>query len=424
MRYISTRGTDVSFSLSEAMEMGLAPDGGLIVPSEFPEPVGDSFKGGETLHEVAVRLLEPFFADDALAPQLEEICGAAFNFPIPLKDLPRETSVLELFHGPTAAFKDVGARFLAECLSRMARADQRPLTVLVATSGDTGGAVAAAFHRKPGIEVEVLFPKGRVSLRQEKQLTTWGENVRAFAVEGDFDDCQRLVKEAMADPELGRRRRVSSANSINVGRVLPQMVYYAWAALEYRRRHGVEPGFIVPSGNLGNAAAAIWTKRMGLPLREIVLATNANRSVSAFIDGGNWQVFPTVATLATAMDVGYPSNMERLLHFFGGETETRQALSACRVRDNDIRRVISQGREQWGEIWDPHTATAVAARERLERHDWILVATAHPAKFETIVEPLIGQKLPVPPSLKLVLDRPSHAIQLPPHLNALKEALN
>ena len=192
MRYTSTRGTEFTFSLSEAMEMGLAPDGGLIVPSEFPEPVGDSFKGGETLHEVAVRLLEPFFANDALAPQLEEICCAAFNFPIPLKDLSRETSVLELFHGPTAAFKDVGARFLAECLSRMARVDQRPLTVLVATSGDTGGAVAAAFHRKPGIEVEVLFPKGMVSLRQEKQLATWGENVRAFAVEGDFDDCQLI----------------------------------------------------------------------------------------------------------------------------------------------------------------------------------------------------------------------------------------
>ncbi len=192
MRYISTRGTDVTFSLSEALEKGLAPDGGLIVPSEFPEPVGDSFKGGETLHEVAVRLLEPFFEDDTLAPQLEEICCAAFSFPIPLKDLPRETSVLELFHGPTAAFKDVGARFLAECLSRMARVDQRPLIVLVATSGDTGGAVAAAFHRKSGIEVEVLFPKGMVSLRQEKQLATWGENVRAFAVEGDFDDCQLI----------------------------------------------------------------------------------------------------------------------------------------------------------------------------------------------------------------------------------------
>jgi threonine synthase len=213
-----------------------------------------------------------------------------------------------------------------------------------------------------GTEVAVLFPKGMVSARQEKQLTTWGGNVRAFAVEGNFDDCQRLVKEAMADPELGSRRRLSSANSINVGRLLPQMTYYAWAAMEYRSRHGTDPGFIVPSGNLGNAAAATWTWRMGLPLREIVLATNANRSISAFFEGGAWKVHPTVATLATAMDVGCPSNMERLLHLFGGEAETRLALRACQVTDDEIRRVVTEGQEQWGEVWDPHTATAVAAR--------------------------------------------------------------
>ena len=424
MRYISTRGAGLTFSLSESIKMGLAPDGGLIVPEQLPERVGGLFTGGETLQEVAARLLEPFFDGDELAPQLEEICCAAFNFPIPLKDLPRETAVLELFHGPTAAFKDVGARFLAECLSRMAAIEQRPLTMLVATSGDTGGAVAAAFHGKPGIEVAVLFPKGMVSPRQEKQLTTWGGNVRAFAVEGDFDDCQRLVKEAMADPELRSRRSVSSANSINVGRLLPQMVYYAWAALEYRDRHGAEPGFIVPSGNLGNAAAAMWAWRMGLPLREVVLATNFNRSISAFLDGGRWQAFPTVGTLATAMDVGCPSNMERLLHLFGGEAETRRALRAFRVTDDDIRRVVTRGREEWGEIWDPHTATAVAARDRLDSRDWILVATAHPAKFETIVEPLIGQSVPIPASLREVLDRPSHATPLPPRLEALRVALS
>jgi threonine synthase len=424
VRYISTRGSGTSFGLSEAIKMGIAPDGGLLVPERLPEPIGTTFAGGETWQEVAVRLLKPFFAGDVLAPQLEEICRAAFNFPIPLKDLARQTAVLELFHGPTAAFKDVGARFLAECLSRVAQVEHRPLTMLVATSGDTGGAVAAAFHGKPGTEVAVLFPKGMVSARQEKQLTTWGGNIRAFAVEGDFDDCQRLVKEAMADPELGRRRRLSSANSINVGRLLPQMTYYAWAALEYRRRHGAVPGFIVPSGNLGNATAAAWTWGMGLPLREIVLATNANRSISAFFDGGAWQAYPTLATLATAMDVGCPSNVERLLHLFGGEEETRLALRACQVADDEIRRAVTEGCEQWGEVWDPHTATAVAARERLGSEHWILVATAHPAKFETVVEPLIGQTVPIPPSLREVLDRPSHATPLPPRLEALKEVLS
>jgi threonine synthase len=228
----------------------------------------------------------------------------------------------------------------------------------------------------------------------------------------------------MADPELGRRRRLSSANSINVGRLLPQMTYYAWAALEYRRRHGAVPGFIVPSGNLGNATAAAWTWGMGLPLREIVLATNANRSISAFFDGGAWQAYPTLATLATAMDVGCPSNVERLLHLFGGEEETRLALRACQVADDEIRRAVTEGCEQWGEVWDPHTATAVAARERLGSEHWILVATAHPAKFETVVEPLIGQTVPIPPSLREVLDRPSHATPLPPRLEALKEVLS
>jgi threonine synthase len=423
MRYASTRGGAEPVSLSVAVERGLAPNGGLYVPETYPEIPAELLDGAESLADVADRVLAPFFAGDALAPALGDICREAFAFPVPLRELRGGTAVLELFHGPTAAFKDVGARFLAALMSRLGGDDARPLTILVATSGDTGGAVAAAVHGRPGVEVAVLFPAGMVSPRQEKQLTAWGGNVRAFAVRGAFDDCQRLVKAAMADPALRAARRLSSANSINVGRLLPQMAYYAWAAREYERRHDAEPGFIIPSGNLGNAAAALWARRAGVPLREVVLATNANPGVSTFVAGAPWTSRPTVATLATAMDVGNPSNLERILHLFGGEGPARAALRAERVNDDEIRRVIREGPARWGTVWDPHTATAVAARERLGGDGWIVVATAHPAKFEAVVEPLIGREVPVPPELQRLLDRPSHAVTIDPTLEAFRDAL-
>jgi len=426
MRYVSTRGGG-SATLSEAVLRGIAPDGGLYVPEAFPALPPGALDGAHTLAEVAERLLAPFFTGDALEGELGAICREAFTFPVPLRDLRGRTAVLELFHGPTAAFKDVGARFLAGVLSRIVRddadADARPLTILVATSGDTGGAVAAAFHGRPGVEVAVLYPAGMVSPRQEKQLTAWGGNVRVFAVRGAFDDCQRLVKAAMASPELRAARRLSSANSINVGRLLPQMAYYAWSAREYVRRHGVQPGFVIPSGNLGNAAAALWARTVGVPVREVVMATNANPAVTAFAAGAAWTAHPTVATLATAMDVGSPSNMERVLHLFGGESAARGALRAERVDDAEIRRVIREGPEVWGEVWDPHTATAVAVRERIGGEDWIVVSTAHPAKFDGVVEPLIGRAVGIPPELQRLLDHPSHAEPLEPTLDALREAL-
>ncbi|HEX8691059.1 MAG TPA: threonine synthase [Longimicrobium sp.] len=423
MRYLGTRDPGHAATLSEAVERGLAPDGGLYVPERFPSLAAEDFAGAQTLAEVAERLLAPFFAGDRLEGALGEICREALAFPVPLRDLRDRTAVLELFHGPTAAFKDVGARFLAAVMSRLGGADARPLTILVATSGDTGGAVAAAFHGRPGVEVAVLFPAGRVSPRQEKQLTAWGGNVRAFAVRGDFDACQRLAKAAMADPDLRAVRRLSSANSINVGRLLPQAAYYAWAALRYARRHGAAPGFVVPSGNLGNAVAALWARRAGLPVREVVLATNANPAVTAFLAGEPWGPRPTVATLATAMDVGFPSNMERVFHLFGGEEAARRALSAFRVGDEEIRAAIRAGPARWGEVWDPHTAAAVVVRERLETPDWIVVATAHPAKFEAVVEPLVGREVPVPPELGRLLERPSHAEEIEPTLEAFRAAL-
>lgn len=423
MRFVSTRDAGHHATLSRAIERGLAPDGGLYVPEHFPELYLSDFRHAQSLPEVARVLLAPFFAGDALEGELPAICDEAFHFPAPLLPVAEGTHVLELFHGPTAAFKDFGAQFLAAVMQRIPGDDARPLTVLVATSGDTGGAVAAAFHGRPGVRVVVLYPKGRVSARQEKQLTVWGDNVQALAVHGDFDDCQRLVKEAFADEELAAARRLTSANSINLGRLLPQMVYYAAATLHYVRETGVLPGFVIPSGNLGNATACLWARAVGLPVREVLLATNANPTLTDFLATGRWEPRPAVPTLASAMDVGDPSNVERLVDLYGGWTQLRRRARGIAVSDEQIRTQIRSAPQRWGMVWDPHTATAAAARAQLSSSDWVLVATAHPAKFEMVVEALIGRELEVPPALQRLLDRPGAATEIEPDLAALRRTL-
>jgi threonine synthase len=422
VRYRSTRGA-AAVSLGEALIRGLASDGGLMVPDELPRFEITDFDGLEQPGEIASRLLAPFFAGDPLADELPDICTEALDFPIPLRTVGHGTEVLELFHGPTAAFKDVGARFLARCLARMPIRNGRPRTVLVATSGDTGGAVGAAFEGLAGTEVVILFPRGRVSSRQEHQLTCWGENVRSFAVRGDFDDCQRLVKAAFADPLLRTERELTSANSINMGRLLPQTAYYAAASLWHLRGSGRRPSFVVPSGNVGNAVACLWARGMGLPIGEIVVATNVNRVVPEFLETGEFRPRRPVATIANAMDVGDPSNMERVRFLFPSVEDVRGQIRAYSVTDDEIRDEIRRGPHEWGEIWDPHTAAAVHVRRSLQGIDWIVVATAHPAKFEQVVEPLIGREVPVPPSLERLLSRPARSTELEPTLDALRSVL-
>jgi threonine synthase len=381
-------------------------------------------------------MLQPFAAGSGLAPYLSQVAAEAFSFDAPLVPLDPEgrANVLELFHGPTAAFKDFGARFLAASLARLrapgssSASGERPLTVLVATSGDTGGAVAAAFHERPGIEVAVLFPKGRVTATQERQLTCWGGNVRSFAVRGTFDDCQRMAKQAFLDGELRERRALTSANSINLGRLLPQTVYYAAASLAIWRHYGEPASFIIPAGNLGNSLACIWAHKLGLPIAGIVLAHNANRTVPDFLRTGAWQPRPSVGTLASAMDVGNPSNMERLRALVPDIDQLRGAIEADTVDDAHIRERIRADFRRFGRIWCPHTATAAEVYERLapERrsaHRWVLVATAHPAKFREIVEPLIGCPVAVPDSLARLFERPVSCTELAPTLEALRSAL-
>ena len=435
MEFTSTRGPTHSAGFSAALIQGLAPDGGLYVPRSWPDRVrADAFGDEADLSGVAVRFLAPFVQGDPLARSLPEITADAFNFPAPLVPLGTSgrLSVLELFHGPTAAFKDFGARFLAACMSRLRKPEDRPLTILVATSGDTGGAVAAAFHGRPGIEVGVLFPKGLVSPTQERQLTCWGGNVKSFAVRGTFDDCQRMVKEAFLDAELRRETELSSANSINLGRLLPQAVYYAATSLAIWRQHGEPASFVIPSGNLGNAAACIWARKLGLPIGEVVLAHNVNRTVPDYLENGEWKPRPSVATLASAMDVGNPSNMERLRALFPELGDMRSALSAFTVTDDAIRARIRTGYEEFGQVWCPHTATAAEAYERLsaarqgapqKQGRWVLVSTAHPAKFREIVEPLIGKAVAVPDTLAKLFARESDCTEIAADLSALRVAL-
>src|SRR5437660_3072253 len=427
--FVSSRGEAPAAGFSAAVLQGLAPDGGLYVPVSWPRLAPSDFEAND-LASVAVRLLAPFVAGDPLAPLLGSIAAEAFDFPAPLVALPGQgrVSVLELFHGPTAAFKDFGARFLAACFAGLRGRGERALTILVATSGDTGGAVAAAFHERPGVEVAVLFPKGLVSPTQERQLTCWGGNVRSLAVRGTFDDCQRLVKQAFLDEELGARSLLSSANSINLGRLLPQCVYYAAASLGVWRAHGERASFIVPSGNLGNALACLWARQTGMPIGEVVLAHNANRTVPDYLASGAWQPRPSVATLASAMDVGDPSNMERLRALHAGIEELRAAVSAVSVSDDEIRARIVAGYRQFGQIWCPHTATAAEAWARLppearRERRWVLAATAHPAKFREIVEPLIGRTGPVPETLAKLFARPAQCVEIDADGRALRALL-
>ena len=427
MNFVSTRHTAPPVTLSQAIAAGLAPDGGLYVPAQHPQASAWQPQGSLALDAAAV--LAPYFEGDALAPHLSKLCADAFDFPAPLRALSTPGDhVLELFHGPTAAFKDFGARFLAASLAELQRDREHPLTIVVATSGDTGAAVAAAFHGQPGIRVVVLYPDGRVSPRQAHQLGCFGDNIHTLRVAGSFDDCQAMVKQALGDRELQARVPLSSANSISLGRWLPQMSYYAHAALEHHARTGNVLNLVVPTGNLGNAMAALLARAMGLPLGQVALATNANDVLPRFFQGGAYQPATSVATLANAMDVGAPSNFERLRWLYADDDAALRAdLHVEAVDDASIRAVIARRWAQAGEVFCPHTATAVAVLEALRadgmQGDWAVAATAHPAKFESVVEPLIGRALDVPPSLSALLQRPAHAQPCAPEYAALRERL-
>ena len=405
MYYYSTRDKEraVKLSASQAILKGLAADGGLFVPSVLPA-LSDKVSLSLSYADFAAEVLKPFFEGDELYDELADICRGAFSFPVVLNEL-KDVSVLELFHGPTSAFKDFGARFLAFSMEKLLVRKGEKLCILVATSGDTGGAVASAFHKRQNLSVKVLFPKGRVAERQRRQLTCWDDNISSFEVRGSFDDCQRMVKSAFVDPSLSG---LSSANSINLGRLLPQMVYYVYASMLYKERTGKEPVIIIPSGNVGNCTGAYWAKAIGAPIKRIVLAVNANTTIPEYLESGEYKPRDSVRTLANAMDVGAPSNMERLFSLFPSYEEMKANVSAWSVSDEAIKKTIVGEYKKEGYVLCPHTACAERVRlDHFDAEPVIIVSTAHPAKFDTVVEPLIGATVPMPAALADLVNRPS-----------------
>lgn len=426
MNFVSTRGGGAPVGFQDAILCGTAPDGGLFRPERLPERVLSALTGEESIAQTALALLRPFVQGGALQPALEALCAEAFDFDAPLvtPDPARPgLMALELFHGPTGAFKDFGARFLMACLSRLADPED-PRTVLAATSGDTGGAVGCAAEGRSGVRAVIVFPKGRVSAFQRHQLTCWGAPVSALEVEGDFDACQALVKAAFADAAVSARHRLTSANSINLARLLPQGAYLARACAQIRARTGTAPGLIIPTGNLGHGVAALYARAMGAPIGPVILATNANGALTDWANGGPYEPRASVATLANAMDVGAPSSFERLAALPTGAGD----VQVERVEDNAIRARIISEYVRSGYVWCPHSATGAEAYARLspaerDARPWIVAATAHPYKFADIVEPLIGRAIAPPAALQAVLSRPSHASLAKPDLAALARHL-
>lgn len=429
MRFVSTHGRAPAVGLQAALLAGLAPDGGLFVPEGTPHLSLGEFEGCTRLSDVARVFLTPFFDGDPLLQDLGAICDSSLDIDTPLTPIARDTLLLELFHGPTAAFKDYGARFLANTLSRLRGLHDpvKPLTILVATSGDTGSAVAAAFHGKPGFRVVILYPDGRVSKRQAHQLGCFGNNVLALRVPSAFDQCQTLVKQAFNDAPVREEVPLSSANSISLGRLLPQATYYAYASLQHFRAKGGPLSFIVPTGNLGNAVAALMARQAGLPVGRILFATNGNATVPEFVATGDYRPRPSVITLANAMDVGDPSNAARLRFMIAQDPTLLGILAAHSVDDETIQARIQNGEKDYRAIFCPHTACAIEMLEQQRREgsteSFCVVATAHPAKFEEVVEPLIGHSVEPPHALQAMLARPSVSEVLDPDYGALKSRL-
>ena len=391
----ASESADSYVGLEQAVLRSLPSDNGLYMPAELPAPDGVLQKGWRDLSfaELSYRIASSFFSGAVPEEVLREIVGQAINFDAPLVTIADGMHVLELFHGPSLAFKDFGARFMARLMGWLTREDDRELTVLVATSGDTGGAVASAFHRVEGTRVVVLYPSGKVSDLQEKQLTTLGDNITALEVSGTFDDCQRLVKSAFLDEALSSQLNLTSANSINIARLLPQAFYYFHAVRQLSE--GTRPVFVVPSGNFGNLTAGLLARQMGLPVSHFVAATNINDVVPAYLRTGRYEPRPSLPTISNAMDVGAPSNFVRMLALHEREhQQMARGISGFHFNDGETRKAIRQVRENTGYVIDPHGAVGWLAAQRWRQDhpsdEMVVLETAHPSKFLGVMDEELG----------------------------------
>lgn len=430
MRFVSTSRQSGSVSFKEALVNGLAVDGGLYMPEHIPvidtkfwdEISGYSFK------EIAEKMMYPYLSDEWDRQTIRELISDAFTFDAPLKKLNDHIFVTELFHGPTLAFKDFGARFMAGAFNKISR--DKKIYILVATSGDTGSAVAQSFKSSEHISVFLLYPGGKVSKLQEQQLTTSGGNVTAIEVNGTFDDCQRMVKLAFSDSSLRKKLLLSSANSINFSRLLPQTLYYAYALAQFRKLQSSAPVFSVPSGNMGNVTGGILAMKMGMPVEKFIIATNVNDVVPKYLQNGMFKPRTSIKTISNAMDVGNPSNLARIRYLFGDNlTEMKSKLWGVSFTDDQTKHAIKQVYQNMGYILDPHTAVGYLAGEAYRRETGEkeipinIMSTAHPAKFKDTVEPLIGREVDVPERLRDCMQKEKYSVTMKPSYEVLKKFL-
>jgi len=430
MQYFSLNDKQHRVSFEQAVVAGLAPDKGLYFPDQIPLLEKDLVNYLENYDDfdIAYRAIQPFVGNEIPSATLQSIIQETLNFPFPLQQVEKGIYALELFHGPTLAFKDVGARFMAGCLGYFRRNDERPVTVLVATSGDTGGAVAAGFHHVPGVRVVILYPSGKVSTLQEKQLTTLNGNITALEIQGTFDDCQRMVKTAFLDQELQQRCLLTSANSINVARWLPQMFYYLLACKQVKVE-GLNPEivFSVPSGNFGNICAGIMATAMGLPVRHFVASTNVNDTVPRFMNSGQYEPHPATPTLSNAMDVADPSNFVRILQLFSNSLPSlQQKMSSYSFTDQQTVAAMEQVWKTDGYMLDPHGAVGYLGLQQYlgqtgNNATGIFLETAHPVKFADTAPAALQAAIEIPQRVKALYAQPKHAVLLPNEYGALKE---
>ncbi len=428
IKYYSTNFKAAPASFREAVITGLAPDKGLYMPERIVKLTDDVFnaKNFDDMCFLASRLiLDGEICDD----DLKTIVYDAFDFDVPVKNIHDNIHVLELFHGPTAAFKDFGARFMARVLGHFVRMNKEKVTILVATSGDTGSAVAKGFYKVPNINVIILYPKGKVSNLQEKQLTTLGENITALEVRGNFDDCQKMVKDAFMDRQLNTRMMLSSANSINIARLIPQSFYYIWAWMQVIENRKDPVVFCIPSGNFGNLTGGLLAKHMGLNVEKFIAATNVNDVVPEFLDSGVFKPRPSKHTYSNAMDVGNPSNFARMLDLYKNSEMMGKDIEGFKVTDEETVETIREVYGKYGYILDPHGAVGYrAVKEYMakpvnENTPVILLETAHPAKFGETIKKAVNVDIEIPEVLREALSRPKHSIEIDNTYDALKDYL-
>lgn len=432
MKLHSTNNPGVTVDFKEAVFNSMPQDKGLYMPISIPEPDREFIDRLETfsLKDIAFKVAGDLLQGAIPHEDLKAIVEEAINFPAPVVKLDESTYVLELFHGPSLAFKDFGARFMSRVMGHFMQEGEKTLNVLVATSGDTGGAVALGFLGVPNTQVTILYPKGKVSPIQELQLTTNGGNIRALEINGTFDDCQALVKQAFVDKELNERFRLTSANSINIARLIPQTFYYFNAYAQLKREGKEDVVFSVPSGNFGNIGAGLLAWKMGLPVKQFIAATNTNDTVPQFFKSGLFEPKPSVATLSNAMDVGNPSNWVRIMNLFADDPEAlKKVVTAASYTDEQTREAVNTVFDQYNYVVCPHTAIAWRAiadyRERSGDYDStaVFLSTAHPCKFPDVYEETMAASIQIPDQVSLLQGKPKQAVELDADFKSFKEFL-